>query len=73
MESKILTIDNLQYYHENINERLNNKQDSITDLATIRSNAEKGASAEQNAKNYVDQALEEITPIGNEQIDSLFV
>ena len=73
MESKILTIDNLQYYHENINEMLNNKQDSITDLATIRTNAEKGASAEQNAKNYVDQALEEITPVDNSKIDELFV
>jgi hypothetical protein len=48
MESKILTIDNLQYYHENINERLNNKQDTIADLTTIRSNAEKGASALQS-------------------------
>ena len=48
MESKILTIDNLQYYHENINEKINNKQDTIADLTTIRSNAEKGASALQS-------------------------
>lgn len=48
MESKILTIDNLQYYHENINEKINNKQDAIADLTTIRSNAEKGASALQS-------------------------
>lgn len=48
MESKILTIDNLQYYHENINEKINNKQDAIADLTTIRSNAAKGASALQS-------------------------
>lgn len=33
---------------------LNAKQDVISDLATIRTNAEKGATAEQNAKGYAD-------------------
>ena len=45
---KIITKDNLQYYHQNIAEKINSKQDKISDLETIRNNANLGASALQN-------------------------
>ena len=51
---KIVDIDGLTRYHENLKGVLETKQNSISDLDTIRSGSAAGAVAEQNAKNYAD-------------------
>ena len=52
---KIVTIDGLNRYHENLKSNvLTTKQDVIEDLVDIRSNAAAGATALDSAKTYAD-------------------
>ena len=48
MSKKIVDIEKLTRYHNNINSLLIKKQDVISDLSIIRSNAAKGATALQS-------------------------
>lgn len=54
VNNKLVDIDGLHRYHENLKGVLNTKQDKIDDLETIRSGAAAGAVAEENAKSYAD-------------------
>lgn len=45
---KIVTYENLERYHIEISQIIDNKQDIISDIETIRSNASKGATALQS-------------------------
>jgi hypothetical protein len=54
---KIITFDNLQYYHNEISQTIDNKQDAISDLSDIRAGASKGASALQSVKTINNQSL----------------
>lgn len=45
---KIVTYENLERYHIEISQIIDNKQDAISDIETIRSNASKGATALQS-------------------------
>lgn len=47
---------------KSIEQQITQKQDTISDLSTIRSNASKGAVAEQNAKNYTNAEINKLTP-----------
>ena len=44
---KIVTLENLEYYHNEISQIVDSKQNAISDLDTIRANAAKGATALQ--------------------------
>lgn len=48
MAKTLITTENLKYYHQNIEEKINSKQDKISDLESIRNNANLGASALQS-------------------------
>jgi hypothetical protein len=48
MANKIVTLENLGYYHNEISQIIDSKQDVISDLSDIRSNASKGATALQS-------------------------
>ena len=52
MANKIVTLENLEYYHNEISQIIDSKQDKISDLETIRSGAELGATALQS---YTEQ------------------
>ena len=45
--NKIVTLENIQKYHNNISQVIDGKQNVISDIETIRSNASKGATALQ--------------------------
>lgn len=65
--NKIVTLENIQKYHNNISQVIDGKQNVISDIETIRSNASKGATAlqavpdeyvtdtELNSKGYLTQ------------------
>jgi hypothetical protein len=42
MANKIVTLENLEYYHNEISQIIDSKQDVISDLNTIRSDASNG-------------------------------
>ena len=48
MAKKIVTLENLEHYHNEISQIIDGKQDVISDLETIRNNANLGASALQS-------------------------
>ena len=48
MANKIVTLENLEYYHNEISQIVDSKQDAISDLDTIREGASKGAKALQS-------------------------
>lgn len=48
MANKIVTLENLEYYHNEISQIIDSKQDVISDLETIREGASKGAKALQS-------------------------
>ena len=52
MANKIVTLENLEYYHNEISQIIDSKQDIISDLSTIRSGAALGATALQS---YTEQ------------------
>ena len=52
MANKIVTLENLEYYHNEISQIIDSKQDVISDLETIRSGAELGTTALQS---YTEQ------------------
>ena len=48
MANKIVTLENLERYHDEISQIIDSKQDAISDLETIREGASKGAKALQS-------------------------
>ena len=56
-DKKIIDIDGLSRYHENLNTFLSTKQDTISDLAAIRSGAALGATSIQTVKTINGESI----------------
>ena len=57
MANKIVTLENLERYHDEISQIIDSKQDVISDLETIREGANKGATALQEIPSeYITEA-----------------
>lgn len=56
-DKKIIDIDGLSRYHENLNTFLSTKQDAISDLAAIRSGAALGATSIQTVKTINGESI----------------